>query len=433
MEEVGDLTSLMICKNCRYYEEGKCSLKSTNFEKFSVGLNNYCSEWERDNSPEELYIIINQFLDKYMEMPDESKRIVAVWIIGAILHEDFESYPYLFFNAMKGSGKTRLMKMINSFIDGSLLNSLTEAVLFRTKGGLGIDEFEGITRKGIESLRELLNSAYKKGTKVKRMAKKKDFTGEKMVVEEFDVYRPIQIANISGMEDVLGDRCIQIILERSDNPKKTSLIEMWEKETSFQKFKIIKEKLVQCRLCRDVSIKNIYTEWNDYVLLNVINNTNIIYNTNGTNTTKDTKEVFFNKVFSSGITGRFLELSFPLFLVAYNISDELFEQIIEDFKSIIEIKKEEAISDNSDVSLYDFLSQEVERDGFVFISELTNKFKEFMGSGEDWINEKWVGRALKRLNLLIEKKKVARGRLVKVNYKKAQEKIKMFQQRGKVE
>jgi len=71
------------------------------------------------------------------------------------------------------SGKTRLLKIIASLTKGDILSSLTEAILFRTKGTLCIDEFEGIIRKGNENLRELLNTAYKKGTKVKRMIKKK--------------------------------------------------------------------------------------------------------------------------------------------------------------------------------------------------------------------------------------------------------------------
>ena len=64
---------------------------------------------------------------------------------------------------MKGSGKTRTLNLITELSNnGKVLNSLTEAVLFRTTGTLAIDEFEGMERKGQENLRELLNSAYKK-------------------------------------------------------------------------------------------------------------------------------------------------------------------------------------------------------------------------------------------------------------------------------
>ena len=55
------------------------------------------------------------------------------------------------------------------------------------------------------------------------------------------------------MEEVLGDRCIQIILEKSDNKKKIDLIENWE--DLFPVETIIKDIRLteQCSLCSLVS------------------------------------------------------------------------------------------------------------------------------------------------------------------------------------
>ena len=120
------------------------------------------------------YYLVIDILKKYCDLPEKYYKLIALWIIGTYFHDEFPTYPYLFLNAMKGSGKSRLLKLITYLSkDGCMLNSITEAVLFRTKGTLGIDEFEGITRKGSEALKELLNSAYKKGILVKRMKKKK--------------------------------------------------------------------------------------------------------------------------------------------------------------------------------------------------------------------------------------------------------------------
>ena len=47
-----------------------------------------------------------------------------------------------------------------------------------------------------------------------------------------------------------------------------------------------------------------------------------------------------------------------------------------------------------------------------------------------WISTKYVGRALKRLNLIIEKKRMARGVQVTLNVAKATEKIRMFNNKG---
>jgi hypothetical protein len=89
---------------------------------------------------------------------DDYYNIVALWIIGTYVHDNFSSYPYLFFNVMRGSGKSRLMGLVASLSkNGSVLISMSESVLFRTAKGrtLCIDEFEGINKKENQALREL--------------------------------------------------------------------------------------------------------------------------------------------------------------------------------------------------------------------------------------------------------------------------------------
>ena len=97
----------------------------------------------------EAYRNILDILKEYLDLKKEYYNIIALWIIGTYFHNKFPSYPYLFFNAMKGSGKSRTINLITCLSkDGSVQNSMTEAVLFRTSGTLAIDEFEGVGRKG---------------------------------------------------------------------------------------------------------------------------------------------------------------------------------------------------------------------------------------------------------------------------------------------
>ena len=362
----------------------------------------------------EAYLGIIDLLKKYLDLKEEYYSLVAIWIIGTYFHEQFYTYPYLFINAMKGSGKTRLLKLIRVLSkEGEMLNSLTEAVLFRTKGTLCIDEFERISRSGSENLRELLNSAYKKGTKVKRLKKKKTNEGEEQVVEEFDVYRPICLANIWGMESVLGDRCIPLILEKSVVSHITKLVEIFELDEIYIRVsKIIKEK---CSLCSVVSLENIYIDWNNYI-------TNI-YTTTGTN--NYTKLHLFAKMKDSEIDGRHLELALPLFVIADFLGKEVLEQIINTMLEIIKIKKEDEFIENMDVSVIDFVSQSPHQD-FNSVKTLSNEFKGFVQMNDDWINDRWFGRALKRLNLIKEKKRMSSGIYVVLDITKAQEKIKIF-------
>lgn len=166
------------------------------------------------------YETLIRILKDWMDLEDRYYHIVALWILGTYFMDDFETYPYLFINATKRSGKSRLLKILAKLCRGIHTTSMTEAVLFRLpmmkSVGLFIDEAERIGSKGKEALRELLNSAYKRGVKIYRA--RKSAKSEAYVLDEFEVFVPISLANISGLDDVLEDRCITLVLERSFNP-----------------------------------------------------------------------------------------------------------------------------------------------------------------------------------------------------------------------
>lgn len=387
---------------------------------------------EKTNGLNEIYRNLVEILKEYCDLREDYYDIVALWIIGTYLHENFPSYPYLFLNAMRGSGKTRTLKLISYLSkEGCMLNSLTEAVLFRTKGTLAIDEFEGITRKGMENLRELLNSAYKKGIKVKRMKKVFTKEGEDQVPMEFDVYRPIILANISGMENVLGDRCITFVLEKSLRKEITNLIEMFEYDEKIQKTK---------EMCNSISVKTgnsvslvsmsflvgMYRGWNNYIRQYNTNYTNNTNNTNDTNNINNTTDALFlyNKLKGAGFNGRELELALPLVIISFLVGQ--IETTLKNLSLIMSERREEDLIENTDISLIDFISQKIDAPTFISIRDLTREFREFLQTEEDWLNNKWIGRALKRLNLIKESKRKYHGREVMLNVEKAQEKIKMF-------
>jgi len=381
-------------------------------------------EEDKEKNKERLltaYKNIIDILKEYLDLREEYYNIIALWIIGTYFHDKFPSFPYLYFNAMKGSGKTRTINLITCLSkEGSVQNSMTEAVLFRTKGTLAIDEFEGISKKGSENLRELLNSAYKKGVKVKRMRQQKTEEGTVQVVEEFDVYRPIVLANIWGMENVLADRCISVILEKSSRKEIINLIEIFRDEL------IVKETIKLLDLVSLVSMSfrgERYAEWNMYVKSKTNNNTNNTNNTNNINNTNNTNP--FEIISLMGLNGRELELSLPLCLIANEISGDLLNKTTLTLKSIFSQKKEDDLTENYDISLYDFVSQ-YEKIGWESMTQICKEFKEFLDTNDEWINNKWLGRALKRLVLVEETKRLGKGRYIILDTKKAKEKIKMF-------
>ncbi len=366
----------------------------------------------------ECFYGIIDILKTYVDMNEIYYPIISSWIMGTYIHDKMITFPYLYFNATKGSGKTRVTRLITYLSwKGEIVNSMTEAVLFRSKGTLGIDEFESIGRKGTENFTELLNSAYKRGVKVKRIKTVRTEEGEERVVEDFDVFRPIILANIWGMDSVLGDRALPLFLEKTTRSEIGKLLELFEIDPEIS---TIKEKIANwCSLCSVVTLGNVYLEWNKYIRGGKLS-------VNTSRTTNYTKLHLIKSIDEANIDGRMLELTMPLFLVSDLIDQGVFEIVMDALKQICEEKKKEEFVENKDIFLVDMISQELEKNIYVTVREVTQKLKDFTGINDEWLNEKWVGRALKRLQLTIKRKRTNRGIEVVLDYKKAKDKIRMF-------
>ena len=380
-----------------------------------------------------IYDLIIKVLKNYADLREDYFNILSLWVIGTYAHKQFNTFPYLFLNAMKGSGKTRLLRLLASMsYNGKVVANVSEAVLFRTASfsSIFIDEFEHISKKGKETLRELLNAGYKKGTKVERAYKIKSGDRESQAVESFEVYCPICMANIEGMENVLLDRCIPLIIDKSDNLAIIKKIEDYDQNPDILEISTAFPKN-WCSLCSVVTLENMY-KWNNYIDYKYnYTTTHTTLTTLTTQTTLTQEELdFFNKIDETGIDSRNLELFLPLFFIAKTISNEIFEETLKTAKIIVEERKAEDIVENRDVSLLNFLSQRIPSLGFINIIEMTNDFRGFMeGESEEedkWLNSKWVGRSLKRLNLVIEKRRMGKGVQVILDFGKVKEKINML-------
>lgn len=401
--------------------------------------------------------IIKDIIKKYLDMKEEYYNLIALWIIGTYLHDGFESYPYLFFNAMRGSGKSRALKLISSLSkDGIYSMSPTESTLFRTHGTLCLDEIESIGSKEKQTIREILNASYKKGISIMRTKKGSSKNGEEFVVENFEPYRPICMANIWGMEEVLGDRSITLILEKSNHPVKTRLAEDFENNRQINEIKgnfgILLENQCsylettptskypnlgtlspinpKCSLCSVVMKKNIYSAWNEYLLDRYTLTTLYTYTTQTTQTTPNTQEIIkyddlFNKIHDSEIKGRNLELFLPLFFIADIISSEVFNETLEFAKELTKEKSHNEETESLDVLVYEFIASRSAMEMYS-IKDLVRTFREFSDESSEWLNVKWFGRALKRLNLIAEKRRKGHGIEVTLNILKAREKSDMF-------
>jgi hypothetical protein len=388
------------------------------------------------------YETIQKEMEFYMDVSEEVKKVVPLWIIGTYFMPIFDTYPYLYFNAMRGSGKTRMEKFIASLAFGAnnqVQTGITESVLFRSKkySTLILDECEDVASKDKAILRQYLNASYKRGSTVKRSRKVKQKDGEGYVIEEFEPYRPIVMANINGMDSVTQDRCLTFILNKSNNPAYTKIIEDFEKNITLSD---IKRTLSSKRVkgCSDGLSREYTLSWNGYIkakytegiYIHTSYQPYIQSSHNLSVTSKIIEDGLFNKIEKLDINGRNLELIFPLINVARMISDEFLNEILPTLASVVKNKMLNEFEDDKDVSLIEYIaSYKANMLEPVRLTLLKQGFREFMSSFEEtdrWLNETWLGVALKRLSLITYKKRTKEGVIVLLNVPLAQEKLKMF-------
>jgi len=400
-----------------------CDVSEENYNKIIKDNND-----PRKKLPEH-YEKIQNILKKYVVMDESYYPMIALWIIGTYVHSQFNTFPLLFINATKGSGKSRLLKLIISLSkSGKVVNDLRESVLFRTAQGntIGIDEFENVSSKEMSTLRTMLNSAYKKGVGVERMKEMTKDGKKEYVVERFELFTPIALANIWGLEEVLSDRCLTILLDKSSDPIKTRLIEDFDTNPDILSVKRTFEGN-QCSLCSVVTPVRTELGWNDFLLSQYYTTT---YTTNTTYNYTNYTTYLHNIIFSSEIDGRDLELFFPLFTIAGMIGKEVLDDFLITAKNVVSEKKHEEYTENKDVSFIDFVSRKQEYQiSYVSVGQLSLEFKQFILYEEDetkWLNAKWVGRALKRLKLITSKKRQSKGIEVTLDVAKAKEKLRVF-------
>ena len=366
------------------------------------------------------YHEIVKIFKKYMDTSEENYKILSLWTLGAFFHKSFVAFPYLFLNAMRGSGKSRLLKLLAYILKGTHTTNLTEAVLFRENTPIMIDEFENIGRKEKSGLRELLNLGYKCGGVVKRS--RKNPKTEEFSIDTFQVYRPIAMANIAGMEDVLESRCITLLLEKSFRREITKKVELFQYDLEINK---ILDGLVQL-VYVDAHVKYIYNEVG--YLLNTNYTDNIIYSTT-TTYTNCTSDIIYEKLEKSDLQGRDLELWLPIFIISSLISEELLEEIIEIAERFAKERQESDIIENRDISLLSFLVNYIgdkPSGEFLSISGIVNEYLAVEPEIRQWFNSHWVGNSLKRNNLIIEKRRLARGVEIILNFQKIEDKAKKF-------
>lgn len=172
-------------------------------------------------NPIEVYNMVKTAWQTYLEFDNpDFYDLITIWSIGTYFFHLFNTYPYIYVGGLKQVGKTKLLTVASLICFNAIFtNNISTASLYRlTQSGrctLLLDESEKLASKErAEELRNLLLSGYKKGSIVYRTEKKRS---ERLVPEGFEVFSPKIICNIEGIENVLEERCIPIIMKRGKN------------------------------------------------------------------------------------------------------------------------------------------------------------------------------------------------------------------------
>lgn len=170
-------------------------------------------------SLKELYDDIKKRNELYIYHHD--KRVhsfVAVDILSSYFLVLFNAKGRTFFIAERQSGKTEQTKIyqllvFNPFMYGDGTSSSYFRIVESTKGTPLIEDFDLINEEKKNDQTQLIRVGYKKDIKAIRS------DGYSFRPNSYDLYSSCVINNIAGLDDITTDRCISIMMLRTD--KKT--------------------------------------------------------------------------------------------------------------------------------------------------------------------------------------------------------------------
>ena len=158
-----------------------------------------------------------QFIRRYMALPEHAYLPLALWSTATHLAEEFDCFPYVAaVSPMKRSGKTRLAETLELLVRRPWRGTApSPAALYRMLEDaptLLLDEIEALNGKNKSEtsliLLAVLNAGHRKGATIPRC------DGPHHEVRHFPVYGPKFFAAIGKLPDTLSDRSIVVKMKR---------------------------------------------------------------------------------------------------------------------------------------------------------------------------------------------------------------------------
>ena len=337
---------------------------------------------------QECFEVVKSKYRYYMDFSDPRHyTFFSLWTVGTYFYRMFETYPYVFINATKRSGKTKLLTLTSMMaFNGKAVIAPSSASIFRMVKEklctLCIDEIEKISKTELSDIRSILLSGYKKGMKVTRTEEEKIGGRKVRFIKEYDVYSPKMMANIMGIENTLQDRCITVILLRTTDKNIGSRNVSGVR--SDEEWKEVRNKLYLNMMLNWKKVKECYDMLKSGLVL--VGNSELA-------------EKF------SKLNNRILELWQPIFAIAMSVSNGVFEEMLSLAVEMNESVEEEDIAENVDVSVLMAIIPIVTETGWYFFSELANQIRNY--EDLEWVKSRNLSNILSRLGLRKSVKKVS--------------------------
>lgn len=170
----------------------------------------HLSEWVKNpvaQNPTKLYEEIKGIIRKYIELQEEAYGLISSWILCTYFNPAFPCFPYLAFIGQKATGKTNMLELLSYLAFNAVKASLTMASLGDTadalRGTIIIDQANHIN----DDLNAVLVDSYKRGAGKRRIT---DITNKGRNLLEFDCYCPKVFASHDSLLDDLADRTFTI-------------------------------------------------------------------------------------------------------------------------------------------------------------------------------------------------------------------------------
>jgi hypothetical protein len=294
---------------------------------------------------------------KYLELADKREyTFTALWIIGTYLQPIWASYPYIGISGAKRCGKSKFLKFAEMTAFNAIFSTdISTPTLYRLIQSLRctvlMDEAEALSdpqRKA--ELKNILYAGYKKYGFVYRSGKT---SKDQIVPERFEVFSPKIFVTYEGLEEILNDRSIHIVMIRTESNE----IADREIEEDDPTWGGLRDKLYVFALKNWRKIKEIYTTLGPI----------------------------------EGIHSRDLELWKPLLALAKFFGEDVFEEMKSLAIDKIKEKEMREETETREAILLSTLVEMVKKDGFYAIVDIKKKVKELYD--EDF-PEKWIGKTL---------------------------------------